>query len=277
MGKKWGLEHNTPDFSQFKTIRELNNWIIEFISQLPDNHLDKLQIIKNKAPQKRKIVKYKQGDFFAVPYRHNLYGEPTQYIFGRLLLNMYDLRKKGLFPAPHLYAYLMTHPMLVAIYAHISETIKPDLQLLKNEKMLPSFFMMDDHLLRGEYPIVSNLPIEADDLSFPMHYGKSFNEKYTFTWGVLSLESDKNIQGVHPLDYNHCGVSFGTSFSLLEEYLQNKPPYYPKVDIQHPNNQLIKEKIFNYFAIPLEPDYDVLCKQHNLMNRQELLEYIQVL
>lgn len=71
---------------------------------------------------------------------------------------------------------------LVMMYDYNSQSLTQNLQELKSKPTTPSFHMMDDQLMRGEYPIIGNIPLEAEELSFPMHYGTYTNHHKRNFW-----------------------------------------------------------------------------------------------
>lgn len=272
------LAENAPMFKQLTTLDQLPVITDQFIDSLPDNHLQRLEDFKKNPPQKQKPVKFKRGDFFAVPVKHDLYGKPTEYTFGRHLLNISDLRKKGLVNKQHHFNDLAAIVQLVTIYDFQSPTTDVDLNLIKASASIPPFYMMDDQLMRGNYPIIGNIPVEPDEIIFPMHYGsyvESARKGYYFGWGMIMVDQVKKIPFKDKdmdYDYRNNGVAFAASMYMLENLRNGLPPYDAYDDINHPDNVELKKKIFEALETPIAIDYDDYCLISGVMTRAELLK-----
>lgn len=271
--QKLDLENNTDCFKSMKTLNDFEQSMQCFVKELPTDHLEKIQELKNKKPVKTKSVRFKSGDFFAVPVKFDLYGNPVDYVFGRHLLNISKLRKTDIVSKDHHWHSLMTVVQLVIMYDYNSQSLTQNLQELKGKPTTPPFHMMDDQLMRGEYPIVGNIPLEAEELSFPMHYGTYTNHHKKgifFGWGFCILND------VADLDFNNYrnnGTIYGATLRL--EMMRNgQEPYFEHNDIEHPNNKAIKDKILESLGVSADIKYDEFCRHFGFMTRKELLEKI---
>ena len=142
--QKLDLENNTDCFKSMKTLNDFEQSMQCFVKELPTDHLEKIQELKNKKPVKTKSVRFKSGDFFAVPVKFDLYGNPVDYVFGRHLLNISKLRKTDIVSKDHHWHSLMTVVQLVMMYDYNSQSLTQNLQELKSKPTTPSFHMMDD-------------------------------------------------------------------------------------------------------------------------------------
>lgn len=271
--QKLDLENNTDCFKSMKTLNDFEQSMQCFVKELPTDHLEKIQELKNKKPVKTKSVRFKSGDFFAVPVKFDLYGNPVDYVFGRHLLNISKLRKTDIVSKDHHWHSLMTVVQLVMMYDYNSQSLTQNLQELKSKPTTPSFHMMDDQLMRGEYPIIGNIPLEAEELSFPMHYGTYTNHHkkgFFFGWGFCMLNDIANLDFN---DYRNNGTIYGASLRL--EMMRNgQEPYFEHNDIEHPNNKAIKDKILESLGVSADIEYDEFCKHFGFMTRKEFLEKI---
>ena len=271
--QKLDLENNTGCFKSMKTLNDFEQSMQCFVKELPTDHLEKIQELKNKKPVKTKSVRFKSGDFFAVPVKFDLYGNPVDYVFGRHLLNISKLRKTDIVSKDHHWHSLMTVVQLVIMYDYNSQSLTQNLQELKSKPTTPSFHMMDDQLMRGEYPIIGNIPLEAEELSFPMHYGTYTNHHkkgFFFGWGFCMLNDIANLDFN---DYRNNGTIYGASLRL--EMMRNgQEPYFEHNDIEHPNNKAIKDKILESLGVSADIEYDEFCRHFGFMTRKELLEKI---
>ena len=271
--QKLDLENNTDCFKSMKTLNDFEQSMQCFVKELPTDHLEKIQELKNKKPVKTKSVRFKSGDFFAVPVKFDLYGNPVDYVFGRHLLNISKLRKTDIVSKDHHWHSLMTVVQLVIMYDYNSQSLTQNLQELKSKPTTPSFHMMDDQLMRGEYPIIGNIPLEAEELSFPMHYGTYTNHHkkgFFFGWGFCMLNDIANLDFN---DYRNNGTIYGASLRL--EMMRNgQEPYFEHNDIENPNNKAIKDKILESLGVSADIEYDEFCKHFGFMTRKEFLEKI---
>ena len=269
--QKLDSENNTDCFKSMKTLNDFEQSMHCFIKELPADHFEKIQELKNRKPIKTKPVRFKSGDFFAAPVKFDLYGNPTDYVFGRHLLNISQLRKTDIVNKDHHWHSLMTVVQLVMMYDYNSPFLSQNLQELKGKPTTPSFHMMDDQLMRGEYPIIGNIPLEVEELSFPMHYGTYTNHHKKgkfFGWGFCMLN---DVADLDFNDYRNNGVIYGATLRL--EMMRNgQEPYFKHNDIQHPKSKAIKDKILKSLGVNADIEYDEFCKHFGFMARKELLE-----
>lgn len=274
------LSDNAPMFGRMNTLDELHEIIDQFIESLPDDHLKRLAGFKKAPPQKHKPVKYRSGDFFAIPTKRDLYGQPTEYTFGKHLVNISAMRKNGVVNEQHHFYNLGTIVQLVTIYDCQSPTIDVDVNLIKSSRCVPPFYMMDNQLMRGNYPIIGNIPVEPHEIVFPMHYGsyvESSRKGYYFGWGMIITDQVEKIAFKDEdmdYEYRNNGVAFGAPMYLLEKLRNGLPPYDVHSDINHPDNIELKREIFASMGVPMDIDYDAYCLRSDVMTRAELLKVI---
>ena len=274
------IENNAPVFNGMQQLADFWQRLPQFIQGLPADHLDKLTQLKEKTVGKTRPVKFKSGDFFAVPTRFSLYGDPVEYVFGRHLLNISALRKREVVDKAHHWQDLMTVVQLVTLYDFTANSLAIDLTLLQQQKRLPAFYMMDDTLMRGQYPVIGHLPLEPTELDFPMHYGRyvaSARKGYYFGWGHAIVTDIPPLAITGPegmdmdTDFRNNGVRFGAAIDLLADFRNGLPPYYKYTDINHPDNLAVKTALFNSLGVPVDISYDDFCRQFGGKNRHELL------
>jgi hypothetical protein len=276
---KLDAENNAPDLMGAKSLAQFDSKMADFIRSTPNDHLERIAKLKTTKKGRTKPVRFKMGDFFAVATKFDLYGTPTEYIFGRHLLNIAELRKRAVVDKIHHWRNLMTIVQLVTLYDYTASSLIVDLEAVKRSPKIPAFHMMDDALTRGEYPIVGNLPLEAEELDFPMHYGGYMHnddrEGFYFGWGVCMIDNVRAFEfnGNDTYErYRNNGVGFGASnISLLDELREDRPPYFEHTDILHPNVAELKEKILKSLGVKTDISYDDFCKKFGFMNRAELL------
>ncbi|RZJ51619.1 MAG: hypothetical protein EOO19_00035 [Chryseobacterium sp.] len=271
--QKLDIQNNTDSFKNLNSLSEFEKAANNFIATLSDNHLEQIEKLKLKKEERTKPVRFKSGDFFAVPVKFDLYGNPTEYNFGRHLLNIADLRKKGIVENGHHWNTLMTVVQLVKLYDFNSNSLEQDLKKLKTQHALPTFHMMDNSLMRGGYPIIGNIPLEIHELTFPMHYGRYIDQRsgYFFGWGICMLDNVKEIPKRNTTRFNNNGVSSGSDQWSLKKYRDGESPY-SESEIEHPQNKDLKNEIFKNLGVDPGIDYDEFCNKFGFKNRAELLK-----
>jgi len=144
--------------------------------------------------QKRQKLPYREGDFFRYPLGRRQFG------YGRILLD-YNKQRKRKEPFWDILKGVSQRPLLVMPYRIISSDPALTAEELRQLPVMPSFYMEDYHIALGDYPIVGHLPLEADELDFPIHYGRSIpwqkEPKVIFQCGTIFLE----LEGAEPLPY----------------------------------------------------------------------------
>lgn len=268
---------------KLNTVDELSSWLENYITNSPKNYFDKLKEFQN---ARRKNIKYKPGDFFAFKVSR------TEYGFGRILLDVNKLRKKKLISANHGLQLIMGPPLLVKIYAFISNTLKVDLQDLANQVSLPSDYIMDNHIFYGQYPIIGNKPLELTDYEFPISFGRSidFNRKIIFLqWGLIHLERplgpfekylyhEKDTTVNNPYGYYSSG--FHTRYLTKDILNTINKGFYPfdsdhfqdQWDLRNPKNKEVKREIFQNFGLLPNRSYVENCTKIGIKPMIELSE-----
>lgn len=268
------------DKQQAKPIRE---WVEEFILESSDSHLDEINQFKH---LKRKNVKFKSGDFFSFKISR------TEYGFGRVLLKIEDLKKKDLIPRIHGLNFIMTKPVLIKIYAYVSESNNIDIAKLKTVTTLPSDYIMDNLLLYGEYEIIGNRALEESDLDFPMSYGRILDyskRNVFFQWGLIHKELplssfDKYLIAENPFmpenspsrkkmqPYGYYSVGFSSKYNTndIKQTIKNgkfdfdKSAHYASFfDLRNPRNGEIKLELMRVFGLDAKRSYRENCQLSN--------------
>lgn len=250
--------------------------IEKFISESTDNHLNGIQEFKS---AKRKNVKFKSGDFFAFKVNR------TEYGFGRVLLNVDLLRKKKLIPGNHGLYYLMGPPVLVMIYACISESKLVDINTLVKVPTLPTDYMMDNILFYGEFEIIGHKELEEDEFDFPMSYGRKLDRQVSevfLQWGLIHIEKPLSIfsgylEGENeflPTDnpsrrvqnpYGYYSIGFRPRYNTLDIKetisrgqfdFDNNSHHLTQFDLRNPKNLKIRTKIMKEFGLNPNGNYE---------------------
>ncbi|MES2388080.1 MAG: immunity 26/phosphotriesterase HocA family protein [Bacteroidota bacterium] len=252
-----------------------------YISLCPPGYLDELQKFRFAD---RKHVKYKAGDFFTFKINNSEYG------FGRVLLDIHELKKSGYLNEPHEWLHLLFRPVLVKTYAFIAGNKAADLEVLEKMPALPSDYMTDDKLYCGEFEIIGNRPLRDSDFDFPMLYSRSIvhrNDNLVFQWGFINIElpetnfskylSEEPAVLIHGMKFRsgtdrfrYSGTSIYPGYSsgfLIRKTIENNglfvfvEPQNFKMenDLRNPANSTARADIMNYFGLDPLKSYDENC------------------
>jgi len=264
-----------------RTDTDLEKMVTEFIENSPADHL--IQIEKFRQT-KRKNVKYKSGDFFA--YKLNR----TEYGFGRILFDVNKARKKKLLPENHGLNLLAGPPLLIKLYAYKFDSKSVDIELLKNQKSLPSDYIMDNVIFYGDWEIIGNLPLEIEEIEFPISYGKRFGQtpNVFLQWGLIHKELpmkkfDKYITAnTEKNPYGYYGIGVTPKFDTVDinETINNKGDfdftkgrhYKLDWDLRNPKNEKIRTEIMKEFGLDPTKNYEENCKITGTKNIIELID-----
>jgi len=253
---------------------ELRKWLDNFINSSPKNHLKDIQDFGTK---KRKLVHIKEGDFFTFKVDRFNYG------FGRILLDVRKLKKNKAFKDKKNYGLLnlMSQPLTIKVY-HKKNTSKDiNLKELKKCKSIPSQHIMDNRFLYGDYEIIGNIPLEKEELDFPISFSQSISQKdletIYFQWGYIYKEKHpKQISDDLTGNYfRNEGVGFDLDLkkSLLDNCINNDSNNYYwnsnefqtiKEDLRNPKNKEYKNKIFKEFGLNPQFEYYENALQHGV-------------
>ena len=232
---------------------------------------------------KRKNVRFKSGDYFAFKLNRTHYG------FGRILLDINKIRKKGLIPKNHGLYLIMGPPVLVQLFAFVSETKLIDITQLDNSTKLPSDIMMDNILLYGEYEIIGHKELTIEDFDFPISFGKSLDQRpiVFLQWGLIHKELpistfSKYIIGDNPFvsedsysrkiqnPFGFYSIGFRTHYNSTDilKTIDNKglfdynvtKNYRTEFDLRNPKNNKIRYEILKAFGLEPNKSYIDNCR-----------------
>lgn len=158
---------------EIKTYEDVENWINTYVAKVPSNYFDWLD---QELSKKRLKIKIKRGDIVAFEIAHGEYG------FARILLDVFSEMKKGDIIRPELY-WAYPRSLIVAPYAYYANTLKVDIDSLLSRKTMPTVFIFDIDVYRGEMPIIGHRPLSKSDkqIPFPKKAETSITIPYTKT------------------------------------------------------------------------------------------------
>ena len=244
--------------------------IHDFIQSSPPKHFDEIRKFK---ALKRKHVRFKAGDYFCLKLNR------TEYGFGRVLLDIHKIRKKGFVPKVHGFNLIMMMPVVVQLFAFKSEKKEVDISTLVDQPKLPSDTMADNLLLYGEYEIIGHRDLVESDFEFPISYRESIDRRRLvfLQWGLIHRELpvekfDKYLGRdiVHKNPFGYYSIGFrphydtvdvlntirnGGVFSFDECYKYNAAN-----DLRNPKNDVIRRDIFVAFGLDPDATYEENCR-----------------
>jgi hypothetical protein len=278
------------EFGKEAATFEIKSVVTDFINSGPSQHFAEINQFKE---AKRKLSKFKAGDFFVFKVSR------TQYGFGRVLANIDQIKKKNTLSADHGLNLIMTKPVLVNIYAYLSETKNIDLTILQYEGSLPSDYMMDNLLLYGQFELIGYKELKPEELDFPISYGRHISaKKYTsfLQWGLIHQELpittfNKYFVADNPFvaensysrkvsnPYGFYSIGFYPRYSdLLEiknaianngkfDYSKNAD-YSTYFDLRNPANKAVLEELMIAFGLNPAKDYNDNCRLTNTIDSE---------
>jgi hypothetical protein len=268
--------------------------IEEFIVQSPPNHITEIEKFKT---EKRKNVKFRSGDYFCFKLNRTHYG------FGRVLLDINKVRKKGLLCSEHGMNLIMGPPLLVQLFAYSSSAKVVDVSILEKQQTLPSDIMMDNLLFYGEYEIIGHKDLNEGDFEFPLSYGKSIDQRNVvfLQWGIIHIELSKDkfnkfIIGDNPFvsedspsrkiqnPFGYYSIGFRPHFDTLDILstlekngiynYETNPNYRSEFDLRNPKHLSARREIMIAFRLDPDRNYIENCK---LTGTQKITDIIKQL
>jgi len=281
------------EFVKDAATLEISSIVTDFINSAPPQHLVEINQFKE---AQRKLSKFKSGNFFAFKVSR------TQYGFGRILANIDQIKKKSTLCGDHGLNLIMTKPVLVKVYAYLSENKNIDLTILQHAGSLPSDYMMDNLLLYGQFEVIGHKELKPEELDFPISYGRHINmQKHTsfLQWGLIHQELstttfNKYFVTENPFvaensysrevsnPYGFYSIGFYPKYSGLFEIknaIANKgkfdysknPNYSTHFDLRNPANKVVREELMSVFGLNPAKDYDDNCRLTNTIDSKTLI------
>jgi len=264
----------------------------KFVYTSPPKYLSDIEAFKH---SKRKNIKFKHGDFFAFKINRSEYG------FGRVLLNIDKLRKTDIISKEHGLSLIMGKPVLIKVYAYTSKS-KNSIEQLTHASSLPSDYIMDNKLFYGEYEIIGNKPLHADEIDFPKSYGRHIDGRRNsvfFQWGLIHVELpfsafNKYLSAKNPFvpesspssmvsnPYGYYSIGFSPNYNGQDiknaisnngtfDY-QNNATFKGSFDLRNPQNQSILEEVMATFGLHAKKGYYENCLQTKTITTVDLLK-----
>ena len=243
----------------------LKEWLSKWISETTEEDLKEIELYRN---AKRQHVKYREGDFFAFKIGRKKWG------FGRIVLNITERRKSVTFKDQKNYGLtnLMGKALYIMVYQKIAETTDIDINELSLCGALPVQAIMDNHFYYGEYKIIGNRPVMADEWEPIISYGRSIDiqdrDTVYLQYGLIFKETTIDKFDKYLIDhdgninpYRKEVIGFGINYysiieSLISEYgIKPAMNILYNTDLRAPENNNIKREIFTFFGLDANKSY----------------------
>ncbi|MDT0002737.1 immunity 26/phosphotriesterase HocA family protein [Listeria cossartiae subsp. cayugensis] len=157
----------------------------------------------------------KQGSVFSYPIGN-------EYGFALVIGCFQTFRKQKIMPqdSSHYLNLMMGVPLVIRTFNYTSKQNTVDVQLLKQQELLNPEFIMDDLVLRGDFPIIGESVLAESDILFPMSF--SFNGVSTTYAGYQVTDaSDREIIKNHIKEITvRFDWGFGSKKMPAKQYLK---------------------------------------------------------
>lgn len=181
---KLGVQHFENIYFEKRMLLTKENVQEKIAANYGSDWLSILDKAKLKVKTRQTI---QQGSIFSYPIGN-------EYGFGLVIGCFQAFRKQKIMPqdSSHYLRLMMGVPLVIRSFNYTSKQNTVDLSLLKKQELLNPEFIMDDLVLRGDFPIIGRVDLEEADISFPMNF--SFNGVSTTYAGYQAIgEPDRDI------------------------------------------------------------------------------------
>lgn len=214
-------------------------------------------------------VRYRSGDVFQLPFPDGSFG------YGRILLDVFRLRRAGAFDSHCALSGMCGSGLLVQLYRMaFSQPISSISELDQTPRFLDE--LMDHRqIYRAEFPIVGNLPVQSTDIDFPEYVCADRPNPgewhYTFQKGAIVVKL--------PISYQECESLPKPSFSLdlsLERVFEAIQDWSGR-EAHAPRDLRVDARRVSILAmagLDLSMTYDDMCAKVGGQTAEELLSKI---
>lgn len=224
--------YNCYENSELTNIDDFSNWVKQWCK---DTTVSDIKEINDFLKEKRRHIKYQEGDVFRFKISRRQYG------YGRILLD-YNLMRKN--KEPFWDIFMMT-PLVCSVYHIITEDKNITIDKLKTLKSLPSSIMADNKIFYGEYEIIGNIPL-SDNEDYPIMYGSSIavGEKAVYFQRGKVCKRINNVDQLY-IDFSNSAIGFILRFKkdILIKCIKEKSnqpywdlyyPHFTNCDLRNP-------------------------------------------
>ena len=249
------------DESPVRNPQELQKWIEDYISNSPDNHSNYVQ--QHITAKRQHVKKIRPGDIYAWKVGR------FEYAFVRILMYLPDVKKDNvlkLTDGRHGLNSVMAKSLLVQPIAYISSTSDIDPDLLADEPVFPSLYVMDNNVFYGQNPIIGNRKLREQYLDFPISFGRSTYQvpNHYLQWGFGHIEKESNDRlweihrtGHDMMGYRNDATGFGIFLdkAAILNRRQNAAENSHSLDLRMAHQKETLKAILKAFGFSADTDY----------------------
>lgn len=189
-------------------------------------------------------------------------------------MNIAERRKSASFKEQKNYGltHLMGKPLYIMIYRKIGNSPNIDINELSLCKTLPVQAIMDNNFYYGEYQIIGNKPVVAEEWEPIISYGRSISGQDRDTvylqYGLIFKETTIDKFNKYLVDdkgeanpYRKESIGFGINgYSIIKDLIDGNE-IKPTIDVQYngdlraDENKSIKREIFTFFGLDADKNY----------------------
>ncbi len=221
---------NTYEKTDTDTLYEFSEWVNRWCAETTAQDLNELSAF---SAQDRKHYKYREGDFFRFKLNRRMFG------YGRIIFDYSKLERSGI-PC---WKIFMGKPLCVAVYHLITDNPNLMPEDLKDRMMLPSQMIMDNAFYYGEYTIIGNIPLTANEGDFTIHYGNTISSqeqgvRYQCGRTYIALNNQEEL--FPGFRHSEIGWGLNVKMPILKECIarQSNDPYWQKMPAWQVNGDL---------------------------------------
>lgn len=254
-----------------------------YMDTCPPDYFERLEAFRR---ARRVTVKYRPGDVFRMAY------DRTHWCYGIITGEVNRLRKLPEMPENSTFHTLMMVPILVRLYALISDRADMTPQELEAYPLGRVMICGDNDIIWGTHPIVEHRELTAEDIEFPLIVGRwrlripglsrrTEPEDVPVEWGLCSTVipwrsmPEGLRQRLADYDSPHGGVQMGIppDYALPDEKLQAVHAF--RENLLNPQNTAFRGEIMRAAGLEADADFDDFARRFGGLTRQEILERMQ--
>lgn len=253
------------------------SFLASYIATCRADYFEKLQAFRT---AQKETVKYRPGDLFRMDY------DRTRYCYGIITGDLARLKAMARLPEDHSFCHLMTVPIMVRLYALVTED--PDLTPgdLSHVPLGRVIICSDNDIIWGTHPVIGHRDLMPDDLYFKLnctlqtHYtgrftreGCSMHIEWGFARVALTYDqiSDELKGQLDRFPLQTYGVCTGIDPSFASpEGTSNLADYTQ--DLLHPKNSDLLPAVFACLGLEADTTFDQFAEKFGGLTRREILD-----
>lgn len=254
-----------------------------YMDTCPPDYFDRLAAFRN---FQRITVKYRPGDVFRVAC------DRSHWCYGVITGEVKQLRRMPEMPQNSSFNTLMTVPIMVRLYALITDRADMTPQELQAYPLGRVLICSDNDIIWGTHPIVGHRMLTAEDIEFPLIVGrwrlhipgltrKAVPEDIPVEWGLCSTVipwrkvPEDLRQFLADYDTPHDGVRIGISPEDALPDEKHRAYHDYRANLLNPHNDGIRAAILRLTGLPDGAGFDEFAVRFGGLTRQEIADRMQ--